>query len=61
MHPNWTDFEKYVFEKLEKLSDEISLINEKNSSMRGQIVLIGSIASVIGVAICEMVIRAWAK
>ena len=54
MKDSWSDFEKYVFEKLEKLSSQVS-------SLKAQAALVGGIAGIIGVAVCEIVIRSWAK
>lgn len=54
MKDEWSDFEKYVFEKLEKLSSQVS-------SLRAQAALVGGIAGIIGVAICELVMKSWAK
>ena len=49
MRDNWTDFEHYVFDKLEKMSEEISGLKTKAA-------IAGGVAGIVGVAVCEMFI-----
>jgi hypothetical protein len=53
----WSDFEKYVFAQLAKMSAQIEGISEQVWKLRGQAAIWGAIAGAAGVALFEILFK----
>lgn len=49
MKDSWTDFEKYAFEKLEKIERRLSVLE-------GKWIVVAGISAVVGVAVAEFLL-----
>jgi hypothetical protein len=49
---DWSDFEKYVFEKLERLTQDVSILKGKAAAW-------GAFAGIIGFGVCELIVKIW--
>ena len=58
MNPNWTDFEKYVFQKLSDLDRELADIKSEISDLKARSAVWGAIGGAFMVVMGELAVKA---
>lgn len=51
MHPEWTDFEKFVFDQFQRLFDEISDLKESRAELNVKASLWGGLAGLVPIVL----------